>query len=207
MDDDGRRPSDAAHNQSDPTALTTAALAREIASLKEIVFTRLDAMDQAVKLTKADLVRVPTDTDKQVSYLKELVFAKLETIDQKLQGVDKQFQERDSRVEQTARDSKLAIDAALQAAEKAVSKSELSTLKQIDGQAELIRATSKNSDDKVLELRERVTRIESVAVGGRINVTETQASSSDARGTIALYISAGLAILGVVSFILAQGRG
>jgi len=45
----------------DPTILTTQQLQREVAALKEIIFTRLDANDKAVELLHADVTRVPTD--------------------------------------------------------------------------------------------------------------------------------------------------
>ncbi len=74
----------------------------------------------------ANITRVPTDTDKQIQHLKELVVALIEERDklvaEKFNGISTQFKERDVRVEQTARDTKVAVDAALQAAEKAVIK-------------------------------------------------------------------------------------
>src|SRR6478672_11107389 len=79
----------------DPTTLTTAALLREIASLKEIVFTRLDAMDRAMMVFSDAITRAPTDVDKQIAHLKELHQEKFESI-------VKQFSERDARMDREA---------------------------------------------------------------------------------------------------------
>jgi hypothetical protein len=132
----------------DPTTLTTAALAREITSLKELLFTRLDAMDKAQELFDLNLNRVPTAVDKQVGNLKELLTTlfdsrwemlldKIDTrvkevdhneaemialINQKFAGVDQRFEERDIRMAQLAGNNKSNLDAALAAAEKATFK-------------------------------------------------------------------------------------
>jgi hypothetical protein len=155
----------------DPTLLTQQQIFREIGALRELVFTRLDAMDKAVELFKADLVRVPTDTDKQVSQLRDLHQEKLDSIrtlmDEKFHSVATQFAERDVRVEETAKSTKVAVDAALQAAEKAVekqneafslsiAKSEAATIKQIDQQAELLRTATGALDDKISDGKDRL---------------------------------------------------
>jgi hypothetical protein len=108
----------------DPSLLTTQQLQRENAALKELIFSkldaitsRLDAADKAVQLLHEDVTRVPTDVDKAVSHLRELVFQKLDT---NYDGVQLQFKERDIRVDQTAKDNKVAVDAALSAAKEAV---------------------------------------------------------------------------------------
>src|SRR6185503_2831523 len=79
----------------DPTVLTTQQLQREVAALKEIIFTRLDANDKAVQLLHEDVTRVPTDTDKQIAHLKELHEEKFDSIDQ-------QIKERDARMDREA---------------------------------------------------------------------------------------------------------
>ena len=78
----------------DPTLLTTQALIREIAALKEVVFTRLDGMDEAIRIFNANITRVPTDTDKQIQHLKELH-------DEKFTASEDKFVERDTRASQT----------------------------------------------------------------------------------------------------------
>lgn len=63
--------------------------------------------------------------DSQMSGLRELH-------QEKFHSIEIQFTERDKRASDSARDSKTAVDAALQAAKEAVGKSEVSTTKQIE---------------------------------------------------------------------------
>jgi hypothetical protein len=148
----------------DPSSLTTQQLWREIAALKELVFIRLEGIEKAIKVAHDDLVRVPTDVMKQVGNLRDLH-------EEKFASVQKQFQERDERVKQNAQDTKVAVDAALQAAKELVAlqnislaqssaKQEASFSKQIDAQGLLIQTTAKASDDKIDDLKDRMTRIE-----------------------------------------------
>jgi hypothetical protein len=166
----------------DPTVLTTQQLQREVASLKEIIFTRLDANDKAVQLLHQDVTRVPTDTDKQIAHLKELH-------NEKFISIENQFKERDVRMEQEARNNKISLDAALQAAEKAVNKqnetfalsinkSENATNKQIDQQAALIHTSNNALESKISDLKDRVTIIEGKSSGQIVAQTSTQINHS-----------------------------
>lgn len=56
----------------DPTLLTTQAVALEISHLKELLETRIGAIENAIEVAHEDMVRVPTDVMKQVGTLKEL---------------------------------------------------------------------------------------------------------------------------------------
>ncbi len=126
----------------DPTLLTTQQLLREMANLKEVIFTRLDGMDRAMIVFTEAITRVPTDVDKQVGHLKELH-------DEKFDGIQRQFHERDIRFTQADRDSKLAIDAAFQSSDRAITKSEIATNKQLDA-----------LDGKISDLKDRLLLIE-----------------------------------------------
>ena len=112
--------------------------------------------------------------------------------DEKFAGIQKQFIERDTRVEQTARDTKVAVDAALQAAEKAVgkqnesfsasiNKSEAATTKQIDQQAATLSVAVGGLDSKISDLKDRVGRIENTAVG--LAQSEARLTSQKTLGT------------------------
>jgi hypothetical protein len=159
----------------DPSSLTTAQLQREIASLKELIFSELNGIKDAVKVAHADLVRVPTDTQEAVKGLKELHAEKFTSaeklMNEKFSGVEKQFKERDTRIEQSSKDSKVAVDAALQAAKELVAqqnisvaeantKQENSFSKLISAQGELIVTQTKASDDKIDDLKENFNKIE-----------------------------------------------
>jgi hypothetical protein len=153
----------------DPTVLTTQQLLRELGSVREIIETRLDAMDKAISLIQAHSDKVPSLLDLAIEHLRTLH-------EEKFRSVQIQFQERDTRTEQTSRDSKVAVDAALQAAKEAVgeqnkssslaiSKSEMATTKQIDQLVVLIQANAKASDEKIDDIKQRVTIIESHSKG------------------------------------------
>jgi len=151
----------------DPTALTTQQLLRENFWLRELLETRIDGMDKALQLLQAFADRTPTTNDVQheVDALREVVF-------QRLEGIRTQIAERDTTTEKASKDVKSAVDAAFAAAKEAVSeqnksnalsisKSEAGVTKQIDSIIELIRTTAKGVDDKISDIKERITIIES----------------------------------------------
>lgn len=186
--------------QSDPTFLTTQQLLREMESLKDLVFTRLDAMDKAMELFNANITRVPTDTDKQISHLKELH-------DEKFEGIEKQFKERDVRTEQSATATKIAVDAALQAQKEAagaqnesnsagIAKSETATTKQIDGITALLNGGLKALDEKINDLKGRLDRGE----GQKQQVTENKGNQN---WFVGLFVIGGLSAISIIVGIVA----
>ena len=149
----------------DPSEMTRSKIDHDIGELEQKLYerieglrasmqARLDAIDKASLLFETNLNRIPTQTDRQVGGLQDLIYAKLEALqtlltsnriltDQKFTGVDRQFDERDVRVGQSAVAATTAVNAALQAAKEAVgeqnksftlsiTKSETATAKQID---------------------------------------------------------------------------
>ena len=210
-DPDIRRP------DPDPTVLTTAQLFRTVGDLKQIIFIRLDAMDKAMTLFNENMTRVPTAVDKQVAQLAELVAAKIDvirqtfmTVEEKFASIGTQFKERDVRVEQTARDTKVAVDAALQAAEKAVgkqneasglsiAKSENATNKQIDQLGELLKTNQSATADKIDDLKERLLRLEGADQGQKAAVTSQRATTTSVAQVIGVVAAV---VLGVVSLVV-----
>ena len=96
--------------------------------------------------------------------------------EEKFKSIATQFTERDIRTEQTARDSKVAVDAALQAQKEAagaqnesnaasISKSEAAFTKQIDQIGVIINTTTKGTDEKIEDIKTRITQIEGRATG------------------------------------------
>jgi hypothetical protein len=90
---------------SDPSILTTQALHREIAVLKEQFNTqisgmtrafeeRLDAIDKATGVFSENLTRVPTETDRAVARLKELHDTRFDAADQKICLTDRIIETR-----------------------------------------------------------------------------------------------------------------
>ncbi len=111
---------------------------------------------------------------------------------EKFESIQIQFRERDTRTDQTSRDAKTAVDAALQAAKEAVgeqnksgalaiAKSEASTIKQIDQIAILLQNVNKATDDKISDLKDRLTMIEGRAGG---------------QGSLIAYMFAGFGLVG-----------
>lgn len=155
----------------DPTILTTQQLNREIGALREIIETRLDGMDKAIELLQTLNNHAQDFVKTEVSHLQTLH-------DEKFKSIQNQFIERDTRTEQTSRDSKVAVDAALQAAKEAVgeqnkssalaiAKSEAATNKQLDGIGTLLNTTAGGLTDKIDDLRTRLTTIEGRSSGGK----------------------------------------
>ena len=153
----------------DPTLLTTQQLHREILGLREVIETRLIGMDKAIELIQTAADKVPSKMDIAITQLRELQ-------DEKFNSIQVQFKERDTRTEQTSRDSKVAVDAALQAAKEAVgeqnksnalaiAKSEAAFTKQIDSTGTLITTTTNGINDKIDDIKERLTLVEGHAKG------------------------------------------
>jgi len=205
---------------SDPTALTTQMVWREIASVERLLSERILSIERSIDIAHQDLVRVPTEVQKQIGYLKELTDEKLQSatkvhaayealVKEKFESIATQFLERDSRMQESARSSKLAVDAALQASKEAVSeqnrstslaasKSESAFSEQIKAQAQLINTTFNSLDGKLGDLKERITRLESLDAGAAGAVSARHVSVNYA------FVIAGffVALLGTVGGIL-----
>lgn len=141
---------------------------------------RLKALEEHVEAALGQLKELQ---DEKISAIKDNFEEKLSgfqlATDEKFFSIATQFQERDTRTEQTSKDSKVAVDAALQAAKEAVgeqnksnamsiSKSEAAFTKQIDQIGVIINTTAKGVDDKFDDLKTRLlsmeARIESTAI-------------------------------------------
>jgi len=145
----------------DPTAMTTAQLEKAILNVDalnvariDIITARLDAMDKAVEL----LQTFPTAIDVAINHLKELH-------DEKFRGISTQFKERDIRIDQRALDTKLAVDAAFAAAKETFGKSETGFTEQIKGLTTIVNEKAKSADDKLGDVKDRLTTIESRSKG------------------------------------------
>ena len=153
----------------DPSILTTHQLLREITMLRELIETRLDGMDKAIELLQTSTDRFPTVVGYEIKQLQALH-------EEKFHSISIQFSERDTRTDQSSRDSKVAVDAALQAAKEAVgeqnkssalaiAKSEAATTKQIDQIGFLINTTTLGVTDKIDDIKSRITSVESHSKG------------------------------------------
>jgi CHASE3 domain sensor protein len=183
----------------DPTVLTTQQINERVSGLREVIEARLNGMDKAV-----DLLQKRADASPSVAQVNDSVVSLRELHNEKFSSIQTQFRERDIRTEQTARDSKIAIDAALQAAKEAVGKTEQTFTKQIDQITSLITANAKALDEKVNDVKDRLTTIEARAVGTVSATMSHQQQARDNTGLIAMIISGIAAAVAVAGFIVVR---
>jgi uncharacterized coiled-coil protein SlyX len=194
---------DGSRTVSDPTPLTTEQLLREISSLRAILETRMDGMDRVLVGLLREAASQQTRVDDTVAHLRTLH-------EEKFRSIEKQFAERDTRDERTSRDSKTAVDAALQAAKEmnekqntssalAIAKSETATMKQIDQLGATIASQTKNLDDKIDDLKGRVLMIEGRGLGGRERRESSVSGMQLAISAITVLISIAAVIVSVKS--------
>ena len=165
----------------DPSRLTTEALAREVANLKEMmtreieslkdtVITRFAGMDEATHLLHERQEKVPSETDKAIQHLREW-------IEEKFISITTQFKLIEERRGEQKKDTKDAVDAALTAQKEsgaeqnksnaaANAKMEASFTKQIEQLGDLIRAQNKSADEKNDDMKERIGAMEGRLLGG-----------------------------------------
>lgn len=202
----------------DPSPLTTQLVWREVASLKELVISRLDAMEMAIRVAHDDLVRVPTDVQKQVGTLKELHEEKIAALRRDIEAIETLMPELNRLGTEVAQlgvaiashkelytgskqEAKDAVQYALAAAKEsvaeqnksstmAISKSETAFSKQIEGLATLLGTTANAIEGKVSDLKDRLTTIESKVEG----VKEFKGETRDA-GKYGLAIAGGVIAL------------
>ena len=168
----------------DPTKLTTEQLRHEVATLREILETRLDGMDRATELASAHVTgvrkeieqirgRLREETATQVAQLRELLETRLDGMDR---AIGLQFTERDFRAEQVAESAPQALGSALSAQKElvaqqndansaATAKAEASFTKQIDQISTIIQTMEKAADARITELKERIDRGEGSTAG------------------------------------------
>lgn len=184
----------------DPTVLTTAALLREIVNLKELMDTRFEALEKdrthfrnelAAHRTslvndvdlKVNSLRELFDLTVKISGMREFVIEKVAdvkafggVVDGRFDKVATQIAERDAQTDKRAKADKDALDAALQAAEKAVgkqqeaniaaiTKSEVGFNKEIDGMKLIFGAGIKTLEGQANDLKDTVNRNDSRGKG------------------------------------------
>ena len=221
----------------DPTLLTTQQLIREIEALRNHVDIRLDGLKQlsdvrhdalATQFRERDTRMDQTARDNAKAIDAALQAAKEAAAaidektahlaalhDEKFRSIAIQFVERDTRAEQTSRDSKVAVDAALQAAKEAVgeqnrsnslsiAKSETATAKSIDQLQTILQTATSAIDSKIADLKERLTIIEGKSLGMTTQHITTQGSQIQWVGIIGLVLGVVVAVISVVVSVSAR---
>jgi hypothetical protein len=149
-----------------PIALSPEQLYRELTALREIIETRLDAIDRATEIFQQNLTRVPTDVDKQISQLKELHEVKFE-------HVQSQFASRDVAVNAAFAAAKEAVAAQNLASAAAILKAETATGKELDGVKALIFTSGQAQDDKISTINARLDRGDGATTKGSQSLNTT----------------------------------
>jgi hypothetical protein len=208
----------------DPTRLTTQLVDRALAAYREVVEVRLNAMDEATHLLANELtlarqkvdagdVRSRDDRDRAIGALREVLTGSIRNVSdvtlEKFNAVDTRFQERDTRTQQAADESRISLDAALAAAKEAVSeqnkanteairKSELATQKQIDSLIALMTTANKSVEDKISDLKSRLDRGEGQSTGA----ADTRSDQRLNTGQILVALSVIIGLAGLIVAIL-----
>jgi len=171
----------------DPTKLTTEALTREIASIRELLFNEIAHRGRL--------------TDAQFNALSQKLESEFKSVYIKFEGIVQQFMAVDQRTAEQKADTRLAVDAALSAAKDAVrlqteasqlaqTKSETAFTKQIDGILLRIDQTVRIMDGQISDLKARLDRLE----GNRSGVG----------ATIGMFIAIAVAVVAIMTFIISN---
>jgi hypothetical protein len=180
----------------DPSRLTTEQLYREIAALRDVVETRLTAMDLAVTLAREDYNRQPTAIERAISHLRDQLGARLDGMDKirdlRFAAVVDQFKERDHRVEAALSGTQELAAQHNATSAIAITKSEGNTIKQLDQIMVQIATQDKAHAGLFADIKERLYRIE----GKELGKTDTEKSHRD---NTSLYIALAVAIVSFLS--------
>lgn len=197
----------------DPTLMTTQQLQREVGAAREVMQSRIDALKDIVVRNAETLAKQPGDFDQKIAFLAKLY-------DEKFGSIATRFIDRDVRSDHTRLSTEAAIVSARQAIEAAmlsakeqnieqnkansvaVAKSEAATIKQIDQQGTIIATTTKALDDKISDVKERLTLIEGTMSGVSATKTDTTMSAGVFTAVVAACISAAGVVVLIVSTII-----
>lgn len=174
----------------DPTLLTTQALYREIASLRELLEFRMNGMESLEREKFKEL-------SSRMTAMEGLREEKFEKVDQEFRGMEKQFALVETQRVEQKEDTKTAVDAALQAQKEAVSeqttasersiaKSEAATTKSIEQLAITFTTAFDGFRRENSDLKDRITSLESEKRGTE---TESQHSYAVTMGLIGFVIT------------------
>ena len=185
----------------DPSALTTQQLLRELGNLSQVLTSRIDGIEKIQSILQRALDDRPDVITKEIEHLQKLH-------QEKFSSVDKQFIERDARVEQAAGAVKIAVDAALQAqkeavgkqqeaSDRAITKSEVATTKQIDQIGVIIQTNTNNTNDKFDDVKTRLNLMDGIIKGGKEH-------KDDSRANIAIGVSVLMMVMTIGGILYAE---
>lgn len=136
-----------------------------------------------------------------------------ELSDEKFKAIEEKFIQAAERTAEQKQDTKNALDAALAAqkeavanqtvsSEKSITKSETATVERIKATEALLTTNSKATDDKIADLKDRLTAIESIKLGsveGSASVRQSNAALYALVGFVLTVMTIGAAIAGLIA--------
>lgn len=202
-------------------SISTEALAREVACLREVLALQTaeqrNIMDSELRAATSEHVRLREAIKAQAENFDSKLMARTtamnELREEKFNGIQRQFLERNIRNEVHERATKEATALALtstrdtfaeqnRASEMAISKSETATAKQIDQLHTMTASISKATDDRIDDLKSRITRLESEGLGAKSNQSEYRAGTSSTVSVISLVVGIIVGLAGVITVII-----
>lgn len=204
----------------DVRSLTTEQLYREIENLRQLIDTRVNSVYAMVETIKEQRAPLITLMDTKADFLHEKHQTSLEswsrlheerartldgkflTIDEKFKGIALIFDERKQQLSQATTASNLAISAAFEAGEKANDKASVAFQKRMDELGESIQHGNKTTDDKINDLKDRVTGIEQRSQGANMARASNQETRTDHRQSIGLIIAIAVAFISLSAFVV-----
>jgi len=198
--------------QADLTRVPTQ-LDRAVNAQSDVINAKFEAITKEVDKIYTNVGKRGEDIHAAITHLRELTEGMVKELSsvtgERFAGVAAQFAERDTRTDQRAGDTKLAVDAAFAAAKEATAKIEAGFTKQIDGMVTIIDTKTGNLSGGLGDLKERFTALEARTQGistgrdtVRIEREDTRVIQQDNRGLIfgiiGVAIGAGALIITIV---------
>jgi vacuolar-type H+-ATPase subunit I/STV1 len=208
----------------DPTLLTTAQILREVGAAREVLQSHIDAVREVVSRNINEIDKIPIEVDRRIAILTKLYDEKFAALATRFNDRDVRSDHARSSIDAAILSAKQSMEVSLGSIEKsfqgtlasgkeqtleqnranaiAVAKSEAATIKQIDQQGAIIATTTKALDDKISDVKDRLTLLEGTMNGVSTTKTSTTMSAGVLTAVIAACISAaGVAVL-IVSTII-----
>lgn len=157
-DEQNERPNWGSVPVPDPTKLTTEAVTRLSDQLKELFGQRFEAVDKELARLNRALDQRPEAIVVEINHLRALV-------DKQFEGVKEQFNARDREVAGALIAQKTYVEEQNKSNALAAAKAETGFDKRIEGIDSKINLQTKTNDDKISDLKDRLTAIESNKVG------------------------------------------
>jgi hypothetical protein len=199
----------------DPSTLTTKQIRHELKALRDLLETRLIAMDKASVVLAENVNRVPTLLDREISRIAQLQEEKFASVrsqfTEKFVGITTQFHERDIRTDSDKGAASTAINAALSALKEmitlqntanaaAIAKSEASTTKELESLNRIIASTKDGLSSDIRNLASRLDRGEASDLGAHQTKTDTHMTTGSVMAVVG-------GVVGVLGLVFAIGLG